>query len=71
MLSIEKFKPKYFIGNVIQDTQIRHSLVISNKIGSSFGTFLATPHHVATAEDRKSTRLNSSHLDLSRMPSSA
>ena len=26
---------------------------------------------IATPEDRKSTRLNSSHLDLSRMPSSA
>ena len=28
-------------------------------------------HLVAIADDRKSTRLNSSHLKLSRMPSSA
>ena len=30
-----------------------------------------TPHRVFLAEDRKSTRLNSSHIPLSRMPSSA
>ena len=29
------------------------------------------PFNGFTAKDRKSTRLNSSHLDLSRMPSSA
>ena len=34
--------------------------------------FLPDPNYVANpARDRKSTRLNSSHLDLSRMPSSA
>ena len=27
--------------------------------------------HIDTIEDRKSTRLNSSHTDISRMPSSA
>ena len=31
----------------------------------------ATPERVARVEDRKSTRLNSSHIPLSRMPSSA
>ena len=29
------------------------------------------PGHLAIVEDRKSTRLNSSHTDISRMPSSA
>ena len=32
---------------------------------------LAAGKHVVCEKDRKSTRLNSSHLDLSRMPSSA
>ena len=37
-------------------------------LGSTNGTFV---NGARTIEDRKSTRLNSSHLDLSRMPSSA
>ena len=32
---------------------------------------LVTVNDITTVEDRKSTRLNSSHLKLSRMPSSA
>ena len=32
---------------------------------------LHPPTHKGAAQDRKSTRLNSSHSDLSRMPSSA
>ena len=36
--------------------------------GNLLGVDLETP---ATLEDRKSTRLNSSHTDISRMPSSA
>ena len=32
---------------------------------------LENPGKIYVKEDRKSTRLNSSHLDLSRMPSSA
>ena len=33
--------------------------------------FLDAPHHTLIALDRKSTRLNSSHIQKSRMPSSA
>ena len=36
----------------------------------AFHSFIAKPFYIPS-EDRKSTRLNSSHLDLSRMPSSA
>ena len=35
------------------------------------GMFPERPAHTANYRDRKSTRLNSSHLKLSRMPSSA
>ena len=34
-------------------------------------TALAVPYGFGTSEDRKSTRLNSSHYQQSRMPSSA
>ena len=34
-------------------------------------TVLAESENLARAADRKSTRLNSSHIPLSRMPSSA
>ena len=40
-----------------------YSLPIADKSGLE--------HQIIAAKDRKSTRLNSSHLDLSRMPSSA
>ena len=42
-------------------------------VGSFAAEFLARAGvgNLTIVEDRKSTRLNSSHLDLSRMPSSA
>ena len=39
----------------------KHTLIATN----------ATANHIAKATDRKSTRLNSSHMPKSRMPSSA
>ena len=38
---------------------------------SNAGTKLQTPNDIDLILDRKSTRLNSSHIPLSRMPSSA
>ena len=43
---------------------------IAKAIGSEFGT-LWMHSMVTLQEDRKSTRLNSSHIQKSRMPSSA
>ena len=47
---------------------------LRNALGELFrdegGRFLSFPH-IAASEDRKSTRLNSSHSQQSRMPSSA
>ena len=45
----------------------------NKKLTSASGAPVADNHNVATAgrRDRKSTRLNSSHTDSSRMPSSA
>ena len=48
----------------MQDLIRRYKGVLSTRVGYTGGT-------VANATDRKSTRLNSSHLKLSRMPSSA
>ena len=54
------------------DTVIRvqpdSSLEITERIVADFH---GDPHHGIFRTDRKSTRLNSSHLKLSRMPSSA
>ena len=52
------------------------ALVVLVTVGVSFSSNkakenVATPASVDKAEDRKSTRLNSSHIPLSRMPSSA
>ena len=44
---------------------------IGGGVGIWLGGFLATRYGAHDARDRKSTRLNSSHSDLSRMPSSA
>ena len=46
---------------------VSKSLALTKGITSS-GTFLSS---LPKKEDRKSTRLNSSHTDISRMPSSA
>ena len=40
-------------------------------LATSLGTCAITTIGIAARTDRKSTRLNSSHLKLSRMPSSA
>ena len=47
-----------------------HAEVVAHRVGEPFGT-LVLALAVTVIEDRKSTRLNSSHLKLSRMPSSA
>ena len=39
--------------------------------GTGSGSFLFSTYRTATWQDRKSTRLNSSHIQKSRMPSSA
>ena len=53
-------------------------IVLALSVTGSIGMFLENPNHAGTAVpvlavllDRKSTRLNSSHLARSRMPSSA
>ena len=57
--------------------RLKNLLILSGKAGSKFGN-IAGPggsgiqlNGTALMTDRKSTRLNSSHLKLSRMPSSA
>ena len=47
------------------------TLVLVMTLGVSVSFAQAAPVEVPVVEDRKSTRLNSSHLKLSRMPSSA
>ena len=44
---------------------------IGNKIAQSIIKYFADKRNIELIEDRKSTRLNSSHIPLSRMPSSA
>ena len=50
-------------------TLSKAKVTISNYLGGQY--FLTVDEILLTEEDRKSTRLNSSHSDLSRMPSSA
>ena len=47
------------------------SVVLEMVKGQESITSLCHRHGVAMSQDRKSTRLNSSHSDRSRMPSSA
>ena len=47
------------------------AMVIANTTSASFRQVNATTAGKKDLEDRKSTRLNSSHTDSSRMPSSA
>ena len=51
---------------------VRHALECGvNDLLAADGILLGTPEHFGYMSDRKSTRLNSSHIPLSRMPSSA
>ena len=65
------------VGRMILEVGVFKSLLKSNLIiwlfGYMFhiGLFLALLKHFRFFLDRKSTRLNSSHTDISRMPSSA
>ena len=54
-------------GNVIEHSDSATALDVAAGIGER----LARATIAASIEDRKSTRLNSSHIPLSRMPSSA
>ena len=42
-----------------------------NEVDMVVAAEFVTPAHIARMRDRKSTRLNSSHIQKSRMPSSA
>ena len=46
-------------------------LLRQDKIPQGKGLGIKLDDHIRFKEDRKSTRLNSSHTDISRMPSSA
>ena len=48
-----------------------HNVKIKQKIITNYLTRIDTLKIIRTIRDRKSTRLNSSHIPLSRMPSSA
>ena len=52
-------------------TQRELSLAYSPGVAAACEEIVRDPREVATLTDRKSTRLNSSHLRRSRMPSSA
>ena len=54
---------KYIAGSINKDKGYVYSLEVSRKIEDIYKSKMN--------EDRKSTRLNSSHIPLSRMPSSA
>ena len=58
--------------NFIEDLLIDIYRLLDSKSSSDYNLCLSAICHVAnTNQDRKSTRLNSSHIPLSRMPSSA
>ena len=48
-----------------------HSILVLISVGFVVGRDIATARLAGVAPDRKSTRLNSSHTDIARMPSSA
>ena len=50
---------------------IKPDAVKKNVIGQIYSRFENAGLKIIKAKDRKSTRLNSSHIPLSRMPSSA
>ena len=51
--------------------EVNHDGVISVQVMTEFANVMKTRFNAAATEDRKSTRLNSSHPTTSRMPSSA
>ena len=53
-----------------EDHNVPGARDIADRLMASFGSMLLYWYHYST-KDRKSTRLNSSHIPLSRMPSSA
>ena len=65
-MTIDEGKLNAFLGKVVTDvgSAMSAALVV---LGDQLGLWKA----LAGAEDRKSTRLNSSHSRASRMPSSA
>ena len=60
---------------ICQEIEDGHSFVCTGEQGEILGTFCfilgEDPTYQQIYEDRKSTRLNSSHMPKSRMPSSA
>ena len=58
-------------GDPIADDAVRSSSTGAESLTSKSIRAFYTPAKLSETKDRKSTRLNSSHLDLSRMPSSA
>ena len=53
------------------NVRIENETAFVHNSGVTSGVLSAAGEHDADKTDRKSTRLNSSHEDLSRMPSSA
>ena len=58
---------------VLESEEQRNELseIYENNISNFYNIAFQQLHNKHDAEDRKSTRLNSSHTDSSRMPSSA
>ena len=54
-----------------QEVEYCHSLLPNQKVAERLARFRQINLERASVQDRKSTRLNSSHRSLSRMPSSA
>ena len=70
---VEKIWATRRIGDLIDQIDLhgRSSELVNELVELSKKHGILTPYTAFLAEDRKSTRLNSSHLKLSRMPSSA
>ena len=75
-----KFLVGIFLAAILTENYILNKFLgicpflgVSKKLNTAFGMSCAVTvvMVIATAVDRKSTRLNSSHTALSRMPSSA
>ena len=57
--------------NIVENVYIGDLLSFVMANGKEGALWLTVQKHLNAVADRKSTRLNSSHLKLSRMPSSA